>query len=267
MVAELAAGRRVMLIGETGGPRWSRWVRGGGQATTEVDADGTFTLYSADLGLLELLPDPGTTRYRIQAEVWHRKSYPEAEVGVYVCRSDRLTPLGRSWSFIQLAFDDKTDTRILGAELQKQVPNLVIPPGNRVALTPGCFCVDNSGNSRRFRYPDQGNGALFLPNTGQEVKWRTIAIEVTPERLQGFWDGSTKPISPKGLVLPRRPDPRDGTAEGWVLDDQAVGDGLLPWAALRGGVGLYALQSHASFRSVVITPLPSPEQGQVYLEE
>ena len=70
--AKLADGQALILIGEKGGPAWSRWRTGREKAATEVTPDGIFQIHnSAGLSLLELLPETGSDSYRLRAQVRH----------------------------------------------------------------------------------------------------------------------------------------------------------------------------------------------------
>jgi serine/threonine-protein kinase len=55
----LARGETVVLIGEQGGPQWSRWACGAGASKTEIAPDGTFQLITWGHVLFELVPTRG----------------------------------------------------------------------------------------------------------------------------------------------------------------------------------------------------------------
>src|SRR5262249_61874044 len=59
----------VTLIGETGPPRWSRWVLGEEGPKASRFRDGTFTISTTQFRLLELMPEMPAGGYRCHAEV------------------------------------------------------------------------------------------------------------------------------------------------------------------------------------------------------
>ncbi len=85
MAKALAAGKPVEPIGETGLPKWSRWVTDYSGEKTGLSPDGTFYIRAARVGLLELVPDPQWEHYTFSVEL--RRSWADASktfaVGVY----------------------------------------------------------------------------------------------------------------------------------------------------------------------------------------
>ena len=90
--SELALGRPVTLIGETGEPRWSRWQSGKSGSHWVLGDDHVFTINSWSLALLELVPDPQSDRFRITAQVRHEKSDTAGEVGLYFAQGSIPRP-------------------------------------------------------------------------------------------------------------------------------------------------------------------------------
>jgi hypothetical protein len=84
---KLANGEAVTLIGETGSPRWFRWRTSDERAKTAVGEDGTFSVQTWELGLLELVSDPQREHYRFRVQVRHETTQQEGRVGVYVAHS------------------------------------------------------------------------------------------------------------------------------------------------------------------------------------
>src|SRR5205823_5144431 len=78
---QLAGGRPAELIGDNGPPRWWRWQTGADGGQTSVGPDGTFSVHTWTLSLVELLRDPRCDRYHICAEVRHRRGSLRGEVG------------------------------------------------------------------------------------------------------------------------------------------------------------------------------------------
>jgi serine/threonine-protein kinase len=251
---ELAAGKAVTLVGETGPPRWFRSVHGGG-AVTEPDLnDGTFAIQSLDQAFVELLPDPIVERYQFSAEV--RQDKPEVtgvgRVGVYFGRHTYETASAyRPFHVLRLEFADE--------DLSHNPPPL--PPTSRLGLM-GCLVVAPPGSPEQV--PAVGFGGHdFSPAKKFPGPWRKLVVEVRPDKILPFWwDEKTKKLAPLGHGL---------NAEGLKFVTKSLrqeADKLkdLPSAPRtiepirpRSGLGLYAFRSKASFRNVVIEPLPPDE--------
>jgi hypothetical protein len=103
----------------------------------------------------------------------------------------------------------------------------------------------------------------FPPAKGFPGPWRKLVVEVRPDHVVPFWwDEKTKKLAPLGQGL---------TAEGLQfvtksLQQQADNLKDVPSAPRtiepfqpRSGLGLCAFRGKASFRNVVIEPLP-PDQ-------
>ena len=104
--SELARGRTQTLIGESGGPRWSRWRAGEATSQMSVLADGTFAISSWQIGILELVPDPKRTSYRFSALVRHERGPSRTEIGIYVAHFTQAHPAAEVHQFIALTFYD-----------------------------------------------------------------------------------------------------------------------------------------------------------------
>ena len=84
---ELARGRPVTLVGQTGQPGWSRWTMGRSGSQSILDDDDTLTVQSWSTGLLELVPDPRSDSYRLAAQIRHDTSMDTgSQVGLYFAR-------------------------------------------------------------------------------------------------------------------------------------------------------------------------------------
>src|SRR5262249_3395314 len=103
--AEMNANKKVELIGETGGPKWSRWLFDRA-AQARVERDGFYTLHSADLGMLELARSVPFSSYRFTARIRHSGSEKLGLVGVYF--ADQAVPVdgGEAHFFCQVEYDD-----------------------------------------------------------------------------------------------------------------------------------------------------------------
>src|SRR5262249_57190982 len=95
-----------------------------------------------------------------------------------------------------------------------------------------------------------------VPSKGG-LRWRRLAVEVTPEHIRVLWDDQRQQIdqSHLGRVVPAvgRPELQRMTAQlmQTVGDPFVVDPELSPWH----GLGLFVYRSVASFRFVEIEPL------------
>jgi serine/threonine-protein kinase len=250
---DLAAGKAVTLVGKTGPPRWFRSVHGGGAVTEPALNDGTFAIQSLDEAFVELLDDPTVERYRFSAEVRHDR--PDmaqvGKVGVYFGRHAYETGSPyKPFQVLRLEFADENIFQ--GGPL---------PPTGRLGLW-ACLSVAPPGRTEEV--PAVGAGSHdFSPAKRFPGPWRKLVVEVRPDRiLPSWWDEKTKKLAPMGQGL---------NAEGLKsvtnsLQQQADKLKDVPSAPRtiepiqpRSGLGLFAFRSKASFRNVVIEPLP-PDQ-------
>lgn len=257
----LARGEAVTLIGDQGAPVWSRWATGGEKAQAFVAKDGTFTLQSEPLALLELVRDPATSHYRIECEARHNLASPEiCEVGVFFVRRQYELPQVEAHSFMHFAFDDITDSRNRIAKSLEAagIANVSLPKKDEAGrATLGQhfytdrayenwkseFAADWRYTSEVARYP------LKLSHS-----WRQLAVEITPEFVSATWDGNPPPTTftarqyyesaKKTLDIHRHRKPRSPLTAVFPTEFSP-----------KGSVGLYALHGSVSFRRFVITPL------------
>src|SRR5262249_5485183 len=113
----LARGESVVLIGETGKPRWSRWCIQDDTLQAPVPRGREFSVQSWGCALLELVRDPQWPCYRLRAEVRHDESHQQGEVGLFLAHREHNTTRGIVHQMVRLSFND-------------------IQPGTPVALAP-----------------------------------------------------------------------------------------------------------------------------------
>jgi eukaryotic-like serine/threonine-protein kinase len=228
---DLAQGKPVTLIGESGAPAWYQWTTNENSQKAEV-SDGQFVVESWRYGLLELVHDPQHTHFRITAEIRHERG---EEVGLYFAHSRPEASRGPGHFFVTAPFNGCKDARIgrpdrEGNEVKQKVLFLTTTEDNR--LVPTTIRVGSSA---------------FLPVSalGGSV-WRKLAIEVSPQKAQfTVWRESTELTAcGSGLVNQRE---LEGT--GRTLE-------ITTPCAPRSPLGLYICGGRASFRNVVICPVP-----------
>jgi serine/threonine-protein kinase len=259
--AELARGHSVMLIPETGRPRWYRVPFGESRTQTSLAPDGSFSVHSWSLCLLELLRDPQHDSYRFTAQVRHEKSDLHGGVGVYFAHGAHPRTQAEVQLFTQMTYNDLHSNAEL-ARLAPQPLKLVISKFNLVMLYSHLCFEDHQGlvwetsidSEARSSFTPAGLGA---PWGESGAPWRQLEVIVTPESVRGFFDGKplgSLPIATIGsqmgdqLVRTRELNPNDPV----VLD-------MSPDFRVRGALGLYIHRGSASFRAVVVEPLAGPK--------
>jgi serine/threonine-protein kinase len=245
--ADLARGWPVTLIGETGGPIWSRWMFGRPAGPLEPPDGQTLTIDTWSLSLLELLPDPGTDRYRFRVQVRHEKSELPGAVGLYFARRSYVGERGVIESFTQVAFNDVRGDK---ERLER------IPPEHRLRTK----LRDNSVQMIHRLAADGLSGDAFMlggvagpwfkPHGELNGIWHDLEVTVTPELVTASWDGqpfSTNPVKIQEdlKILPSLIRPANSP----------VPQEFVPRFSPRGGLGLYLWKGSASFRAASVTPL------------
>jgi hypothetical protein len=254
---KLAGRTPVVLIGATGAPTWSEWVREpGGTTTLSSDAEGAFNVSSwNDTGLLLLARDPGHERYRLQAEVRHVKADDNGAAGLFWAHRQQRTPGGLVHHFYELTYNDvKLEGAALfnGANGLPPLKNAPPPTQNRARRQPR-LCCDGPGGLVFDHTLCDDPGRPFRPAALRgDVPWRKVVVEVTPQGLRVFWaDGWFAEVSATQLARQ--------TAELVEGVRKAGRDpGLEPERLAfspRQGLGLYVSNGSASFRNVVVEPM------------
>jgi serine/threonine-protein kinase len=252
--ARLARGDRVELIGATGGPRWSRWRLGAEEAQVQITSEGSFTLYTwADASLLELVDDPQTTHYLFRAEVRHENSDKLADgVGLFVGYRPESGDGPRVHCGCRLSYDDIFDAledwRTLPAETRPPQS----PKGNQVYLG-GFLQVEQVTGPGHYRCAyAHVTPEMFVSAGPGRTDWRKLTLEVSPERLAGWW--SDQPV---GEVPANDFQEHGAYSAEFLRGTSRIGPARQLDTALhpRGGIGLFLSHGSASFRNVVIEPL------------
>ncbi|HZV04310.1 MAG TPA: protein kinase [Gemmataceae bacterium] len=255
--SELARGRAQTLIGETGGPRWSRWRAGEATSQMSVLSDGTFSLNSWQSALLELVPDPQRSHYRFRALVRHQKGAFQSEIGIYFAHHPHVHPAGIMQQFAALTFYDIESNVDNWAKNKARLPNFTQPRplGNPAMLDPHLYAE---------RAPEPwttsmhvGRRAWFEPTLAGNKEWRELAVEVTPAGIWGFWGDKPMGIFTSTQLVDRSIECLFKLQT--THPEDPFGRGVFPVYAPRGGLGLYVYNGAAAFRRVVIEPLDDLE--------
>jgi serine/threonine-protein kinase len=230
----LERGESVTLIGETGGPRWSRWVLGK-EVSSEPEGD-VYTIGSGDRHLLELMAAPPARGYVFSAEVRHNSDFQGARVGLYVAYEARESPGGTEHSWAALTFNDHDPS----------VPKRGGPPETRAQLY-GERCRPPA----LLGFPAKPTLTVAFPALQPSVPpmpWRPFKIRLTPDDVQVWCAGLTAGPRPLSEL---RDDFETVNALLKLQGEPELRPGFTP----AGGIGLYVYRASASFRRVVIEPL------------
>jgi serine/threonine-protein kinase len=243
---ELAEGREVVLVGETGEPRWHRWRLGAATlGRSPVEGDGSCYFQAIETALLELLDDPGIDRYTVSAQFRYLASAVPATdgvVGPYFGYTEPGGPAANAFcryyavvtkevkagqvppAEARLRVRDMTWTRRAGGAPMPQARDFVVRPLPLLTSTPG--------------------------------PWRTVILEVAPERIRFRW--KPEPDAEEQLLaeLVRLDEHQfvvTTTAKpGRPPDKRDVPPNWSP----RLPIGIWADRAAVAFRNVVITPNP-----------
>jgi len=225
---ELAAGREVTLIGETGPPRWLRWkdVKGAVRDSAEV-----FSFQTIGACFVELLPDPRVERYELSAEIRHDRNPQDkpSYVGVYVGFQAKEVNGQRVVKYFLLMFQEDT----VGGPPHVVHFEARCEPANRPPL-----------GVQRGRLE-------FDPVTDLSNRpWRKVAIVVEPNAIRAFCDHK-KPGEMQQFVDLNEAKLKTITNLMRGQYGDLIQDDFQP----RLELGLYANNGIVSFRNVRIKPL------------
>jgi hypothetical protein len=232
----LAKGETVTLIGETGPPTWYRWRMGQAQSKESALPGEAFHINSGSIAVVELLPDPMRTSYRLSAEVRHRDGTGDSSVGICFGYSIQAVPKGEEHDFCVLSFADHGDRtgkaalilRACGEQGMDVFANVHSPTPLEAEL----------------------KGTPLYKNPGP---WRELVVERTPREIRTYCDG--KQLSGRrGRLSAVSQEDVDRLSQQPPLKRPELPD-LKPRFAPRERLGLYVNHGSASFRRVVVQPL------------
>jgi serine/threonine protein kinase len=248
---KLAGRAPVALVGPSGGPAWSRWVRGQSATSASYDADGAFTLSSWNDSMLLLVADPRRTRYRLRAEIRHLGADDNGHVGLFFLDRQQETPRGTVHHCYELSYNDLKEEAAALFRDRPPPPNTPLPKGNYVRVEPRFYGID--GERTVF---DHGlstrPGRLFRPAmTAGGGPWRAVSVEVTPERVWVYWCGEPIAKVPAALLARETEQMLEGLRRDGL--DAGLDPDRFAFSA-RQGLGIYIANGSASFRNVVLEP-------------
>jgi predicted Ser/Thr protein kinase len=239
--AALAAGMPYAFPADAPLPGPLRWAFGHGVLRQEGNRQG-LRVETLDVGLLELVADPKTDRYRFSASVRHDAEAGKSWVGIYFgyregARADGLRRVG--YYTIRLA------ERGTGVEQQKGQPR------SEVVLHGEMLLEQQDRGPRPFDVVLPGKKSF--PRLGWQVRpWRRLVATVTPEGVEAAWQPAPGELEHIGSATPRKIAANFSFYHPGVPETAAIPADFLP----RGGLGLYVRSGGALFRDILIEPLP-----------
>ncbi len=267
----LRRGEKVTLIGETGAPRYHRWAVGLGEAG-EQGAGKQFMAFAVETGMVELVPDTQTDRYRVTAEFRVDASITaNSKAGIYFAHNRSVLGGGVGVDrAVTVEFNDNHLTEIPYKNIKFVEPGKpsVYDP---VTIREGIYYVSPTGSIKPEVTPVTDLRVVDpLDSDGRkkwdQIPWRQIVATVGPDELRVEWrdpDGTYRPVGIEGHRLPFEPAIPTSKLMAreeyykFKLQDVYPGidtSGFKPYSP-RGGVGLYVYSARVFFRNVVIEPL------------
>jgi hypothetical protein len=216
----LRQGQKVVLIGESGKPVWSRWQSPEARVLKGVQGPGqAFTLECSSLGTLELLPDPQCAAYRLSAEIDLRDpNFGKAQAGIYFAWVGQKNLVYLS----TLGFNDRQGAAGDVAE----------------------FALRTSSDLTNW----QTHGIAYhdlQPIRPREDRWRKLAADVTLRSIRLFADEELVADVSRDAFLTH-------ATRFFKLPQVPRGD---PQFQARGALGIYLLLGEAAFRRVAVEPI------------
>jgi serine/threonine-protein kinase len=237
---QLARGKEVTLVRDTGLPAWYRWSLGEDFAVVASKPDAPLAILSLAGGMMKLLSSPKNDHFRFSAEVRHDRSVGSSRAGFFFGLNTIETANGVATCWCEVSFSDRCSKEQLYLGPEKGVPRY-----SKVELTLQRFEAP-SGPLSTIPTSEQ---AYFLPSMHREAApWRQIAVEVTGKSVRLFWEGN--PVSPNGIDVAKL------TGDMNRLLAVAKGAPHIQYTFTpQGPLGLVAANGQASFRNVKVTPL------------
>jgi len=241
---DLAAGRPVTLLRDTGPPVASTWAHGAATAKAAAEPGEPFFISTYETALVELWPQ-APAAYRLRAEVRHDHNAEFGQVGIYFGYRPPGAALPWPSGFV-VTFSDR-------GRSARQFPGPDGQTGSRVQLS---FQYFPPGPGRQ---PSPGvhllsSGVWYEPPPpGGTTPWRTLEVQVTPAGIAVSWPNERGEREEVACVGADRFDQVLGLDAAFFTPELT---GYSFHQAYQGGLGLYVRNSSASFRRVVLEPVP-----------
>jgi serine/threonine protein kinase len=247
--SEIAAGKKVRLLGIDGKPRVAEWPLGPAELVTSTDAGGTCTFESRETRVLLLLNDPEVDSYRFEAEILQAEKLARKlpgtgspimnDVGLVLAYAGQDGPDGtRVHSMMFLGFVEPDAEDAPGEKRELALMDVGWITGGPAFVGP------------RDLFTVRGVRPVPLTRSRSgEPEWRHVVAEMTPAGM--------RVPGPKGLQM------TEATAIGErrrLLNSRIAAAQTVPMASLqdwspRMALGVWCRGSKISVRNVIIEPL------------
>lgn len=234
----LENGEKVEVIAEQGFALHAR-IRSGDDASIWLEKDGTMTVTTQKLALIELLPDPMCEHYTFTASVrQNTTTTPVSRAGIYCLHSIHAVDESTRNAFVELSVRDDD-------EVEKQFWDFKAPGPNRTVSSVMCM-LRASGETPTYSKNSPAGADVFEADApqGKPGPWHQLEFAVSPEQVIATHDGKKIGIV-KSDILSRRLN---------SLLSIPGKEPLPKLASPRGGLGLYVLGSSASYRLGAVEP-------------
>jgi hypothetical protein len=221
---DLAAGKPVRLLDETGLPKYYRWRTDSKRPPLPLHRKtGQLFLESLAVSLLELVSDVPIDSFQFSAEV-RQESSVRGYVGLYFAAEEQPTSLGPEHRFCTLAFAE-----------------------HGTFATKTYFFLDSYIESDADHPPNKKQlklGSIPLP-PGQA--WHRLVVEVSLKKIEALCD--------ERLVYTLDREKAQPTLDlWWAAQHPGAKPPPPPVFSPRGGLGILVSQSTAQFQNVEVIP-------------
>ena len=247
--SDLAQGKPVTLIGETGPPSWSEWVLGDVRESVSIEDGVTFGFQALSTSMLLLVPDSMCDRYTLSAELRHIKTNSDSGVvGLFLGHGDIPAYPGHrveQW----IGFEYSEFLRKYELTRPEVAANHGLSGVNFLTLHLPQEVAISRGELGSFPFP---------PTNRAPGEWRKIVIDVYPDGFDVYWEAADGTAELAFAMTPERlasSSERHNQAYGKKLPGFKVPEA--PWNPRRG-FGIYGRNSAVSFRNVTLKPFVHP---------
>ncbi|MGF1582223.1 MAG: serine/threonine protein kinase [Gemmataceae bacterium] len=252
---KLDRGEKVTLLGDGGEPGWYEWIVEGKGSRVSRNQD-SFGVTTENLtGMLELLPNARTDRYRLTCQMRHDQGKIGGKVGLYFARQGFSHSPKDIHMFLRYTFNLAGAVPWFDRTLRRQgiKKSLTVGQTSVIQLRPVVHQEEGDYPSIMGEYPGVSGDKIQMsgPLNG---KWNDLELIVTPTEVSASFNG-------KSVVLPKHRIIE--SLEKWLPliktrqdhKDDPVVQNLQPSFDAGAGLGIVVIDGTVSVRRVVIEPL------------
>lgn len=250
---ELAAGRAVALVGETGLPRVHHSILEKDTLDLSPLGDGTASFHAFNVGLIELFPDPGREHYRVDLQLRQLQSRagdnPQGPDMEYV---------GFYFGYSELASETSIDHAMFALTFKDYPPPVRNPPKKTPQRAVFFKALEFYVDQKRITPTDSGNIAAlrFTPKAVHPGDWRPISVEFTEEGVGISWLDDPPPLGTGTMVTVGRFGNDELREKYAAFGKSKLNLAAAPIWSSRMPFGVLSHRASVAIRNVVITPLP-----------